>query len=98
MSIIFAPFSRGAGFVLHKVRLPGSIQDFSAWFDGEGDLLDQQAHNPFHANRRSGFIGKNQRAELQKIGSRYVDHYKKWLQSEQQYNRMRSPGGQRYFG
>jgi hypothetical protein len=60
-------FENTGGFVLHKVPVDGRGK-FSAWFDAAGRLLDCERSGGGHVPQTFTII----RAELQRIGGRYV--------------------------
>lgn len=69
-----ADFPSG-GFVLHKIKIIGSISKFSAWYDAQGNLL---AAERIDRKWRSVQPSEQQLVELAKggSGSHIVSEYK----------------------
>jgi hypothetical protein len=57
------------GFVLHRVKIPGSLRTFSAWYDAQGVLLDATAFTKdgWSTNITAGFVVWNDLVRLGKV-------------------------------
>ncbi len=70
MNIQFSRFSTG-GYVLHKVMIDGT--KYSAWYSATGELLDAEQYTTSNVARPVPLRLVNIRAELTKIGGRYLN-------------------------